>query len=111
MVGRSLPAVAETAAPTTEGQASSPVVFYNARVFTAEYDHPYAEAVAIRDYRIITPGTLASEERIAVPTASKGRSARKIPHVHAVWGGINLIRASFLTRPRWRLSLSSLPGR
>jgi predicted amidohydrolase YtcJ len=32
------------------------VVFYNAQVFTAEYDHPYAEAVAIRGDRIIAVG-------------------------------------------------------
>jgi hypothetical protein len=41
---RRLPAVAETTAPTTEGQPLKPVVFCNAQVFTTEYDYPYAEA-------------------------------------------------------------------
>ena len=45
--------------------ASAPVVlFYDAQVFTAEYDHPYAEAVAIRGDRIIAVGTLEAVERI-----------------------------------------------
>jgi adenine deaminase len=51
--------------------ASAPVVFYDAQVFTAEYDHPYAEAVAIRGDRIIAVGALGSVERIAGPTARK----------------------------------------
>src|SRR5215470_8360152 len=48
---------------------SAPVVFYDAQVFTAEYDHPYGEAVAIRGDRIIAVGTLGSVERIAGPTS------------------------------------------
>jgi predicted amidohydrolase YtcJ len=96
---RSLPAVAETAAPTTEGQ---PVVFHNAQVFTAEYDHPYAEAVAIRGDRIIAVGTLGSVERIAGPTAGNVDLHGKFlmpgmidAHVHPILGGISLIQANF----------------
>src|SRR5215475_7333569 len=95
-------AVAGTAAPTNDGQPSKPVVFYNAQVFTAEYDHPYAEAVAIRGDRIIAVGTLASVERIAGPSARKVDLAGKFlmpgmidAHVHPIMGGITLIQANF----------------
>jgi predicted amidohydrolase YtcJ len=101
-VGSSLPAIAETATPTTEGQPSNPVVFYNAQVFTAEYDHPYADAVAIRGDRIIAVGTRGSVERIAGPTARKVDLHGKFlmpgmidAHVHAIFGGITLIQANF----------------
>jgi len=100
--GRSLPAVAETVPPTTEGQPPKPAVFYNAQVFTAEYDHPYAEAVAIRGDRIIAVGTLGSVERIAGPTARKVDLHGQFlmpgmidAHVHPIWGGITLIQANF----------------
>jgi predicted amidohydrolase YtcJ len=101
-VGRSLPAVAETAASTNEGQPSKPVLFYNAQVFTAEHDHPYAEAVAIRGDRIIAVGTLGLVERIAGPSARKVDLDGKFlmpgmidAHVHPIWGGITLIQANF----------------
>src|SRR5215831_20550846 len=102
VVGRSFPAVAESAARMTEGQPSNPVVFYNAQVFTAESDHPYAEAVAIRGDRIIAVGALGSVERIAGPTARKVDLHGKFlmpgiidAHVHPIYGGITLIQASF----------------
>jgi predicted amidohydrolase YtcJ len=47
------------------------VAYHNAQVFTAEYDHPYAEAIAIRDEWIIAVGMLGSVERIAGPIARK----------------------------------------
>ena len=102
IAGRSSLAVAEAAAPATEGQASNPVVFYDAQVFTAEYDHPYADAVAIRGDRIIAVGRRGSVERIAGPTARKVDLHGQFlmpgmidAHVHAIWGGITLIQASF----------------
>ena len=54
LIGRSLPAVAESVAPMAEGKPSNPVVFYNAQVFTAEYD-----TVAIRGDPIIAVGIIA----------------------------------------------------
>jgi predicted amidohydrolase YtcJ len=100
--GRSLSALAETAAQMTEGQPLEPVVFYDAQVFTAERDHPYAEAVAIRGDRIIAVGTLESVERIAGPTVRKVDLQGKFlmpgmidAHVHPIWGGITLIQANF----------------
>src|ERR1700722_14888809 len=47
------------------------IVFYGGHVFTAEYAHPYAEAVAIRGERIIAVGARGSVERIAGPSARK----------------------------------------
>ena len=81
---------------------SAAVVFHHAQVFTAEYDRPYAEAVAIRGDRIIAVGTLRSVEQIAGPTARKVDLHGKFlmpgmidPHVHPIYGGITLIQASF----------------
>jgi predicted amidohydrolase YtcJ len=100
-----LPAIAESTAPTTDDQALKPVVFHNAQVFTAEYDHPYAEAVAIRGDRIIAVGTLDSAERIAGPTARKIDLRGKFlmpgiidAHAHPIMGGITLIQANFSER-------------
>ena len=50
----------------------STVLFYNAHVFTAEPNAPYAEAVAIRGDRIVAVGALESVERAA------GQVARRI---------------------------------
>jgi predicted amidohydrolase YtcJ len=82
--------------------SSAPVVLYDAQVFTAEPDHPYAEAVAIRGDRIIAVGTLGSVERIAGPTARKLDLHGKFlmpgmidAHVHPIFGGITLIQARF----------------
>lgn len=93
-VMRALPAAAE--------DTSAPVLFYDAQVFTAEYDHPYAEAVAIRGDRIIAVGALGSVERIAGPTARKIDLHGKFlmpgmidAHVHPILGGITLIQANF----------------
>jgi len=52
--------------------ADSPMVFYNARVFTAEPNAPYAEAVAILGDRIVAVGALDSVERAA------GQDARRV---------------------------------
>ena len=78
------------------------MVFYNAQVFSAEYEHPYAEAVAIRGDRIIAVGTLGSVEHIAGPTARKVDLHGKFlmpgmidAHVHPMLGGITLIQANF----------------
>ena len=98
-------AVAKRAVSAALADASAPVVFYNAQVFTAEYDHPYAEAVAIRGDRIIAVGTLASAERIAGPTARKVDVHGKFlmpgfidAHTHPVLAGITMVQANFPER-------------
>jgi predicted amidohydrolase YtcJ len=64
-----LPAASRPAAAET---SDSTILFYNARVFTAEPNSPYAEAVAIRGDSIIAVGALESVERAA------GQGARRI---------------------------------
>src|SRR5207244_7597934 len=40
-------------------------VFCNAKIFTAEPDHPYAEAVAIRNGKIVAVGSCAEVKKAA----------------------------------------------
>jgi predicted amidohydrolase YtcJ len=71
-------------------------------VFTAEPEHPYAEAVALRGDRILAVGALADVERAAAA------SARRIDlegqflmpgmldaHAHPIAGGLALVQANF----------------
>jgi predicted amidohydrolase YtcJ len=80
----------------------SPTLFYNAHVFTAEYDHPYAEAVAVRGDRIIAVGALGPVAQIAGPNARSIDLHGQFlmpgmidAHVHPIMGGITLIQANF----------------
>jgi predicted amidohydrolase YtcJ len=90
---------------TSRGDAAAlgaATVFYDAQVFTAEPEHPYADAVAIRGDRIIAVGELAAVERAA------GAAARKVDlkgkflmpgmidgHAHPIDGGVTLIQANY----------------
>jgi predicted amidohydrolase YtcJ len=83
-------------------EPAAPILFYDAQVFTAEYDHPYAEAAAIHGDRIIAVGALGDVERSVGPTARRvdlhGRFLMPgmiDAHVHPIMGGITLIQASF----------------
>lgn len=86
----------------------STMLFYNAHVFTAEPNAPYAEAVAIRGDRIVAVGALESVERAA------GQGARRVDlggrflmpgmldaHAHPIGsrkvlgGGTTLVLANF----------------
>ena len=82
--------------------AAGPVeqVLYNGKIFTAEPEHPYAEAVAIRGDKIVAVGTRAEASQAV------GRDAEQIDlkgkfltpglidsHCHAVDGGLTLISA------------------
>jgi len=58
--------------PFAADAPDSTMLFYNAHVFTAEPNAPYAEAVAIRGDRIVAAGTLESVERTA------GQGARRV---------------------------------
>jgi predicted amidohydrolase YtcJ len=75
-------------------------IFYNARIFTAEPGHPYAEAVAIRNNKIVAVGSRVDVER------SVGKQAELVDlhgqwllpglidsHNHFVSGGLSLISA------------------
>ena len=95
-------ALAVAAAP---GTSTSATVFYNAHVFTAEYDYPYAEALAVSGDKIIAVGALRTVEQVA------GISARKVDlhgkflmpgmidaHAHPIAGGFTLIQARYPDR-------------
>ena len=91
-----------TASPAAADEPSRPTVLYHAHVFTAEYDHPYAEAVAIRGERIIAVGTLGDVLTIAGPSARKVDLKGKFlmpgmidAHAHPISGGVTLIQANF----------------
>jgi predicted amidohydrolase YtcJ len=81
---------AQTTAPTVR-------VFYNARIFTADPGHPAADAIAIRDDRIVAVGSRAAVFKAAGPAAEKHdlRGKTLLPgiidsHVHPVLGGFIL---------------------
>jgi predicted amidohydrolase YtcJ len=74
-------------------------IFYNAKIFTADRDHPYAEAIAIKDKWIVTVGNYEDVKR------SVGTNAEKIDlagsflmpgfvdsHNHAIGGGLGLLK-------------------
>jgi len=80
--------------------SSTEQVLYNGKIFTAEPDHPYAEAVAIRGDKIVAVGTKAEA------TAAVGKGAETtdlqgrclLPglidsHEHSIDGGVSLITA------------------
>jgi predicted amidohydrolase YtcJ len=75
-------------------------IFYNAKVFTGEPEHPYAEAVAIRGDKIVTVGSYADVKR----AVSKDAEATDLhgmtllpglidSHAHPVEGGLALTGA------------------
>jgi predicted amidohydrolase YtcJ len=77
-------------------------IFYDAQVFTADYAHPYADAVAIRGDRIVAVGALPEVERAAGPGARKIDLKGKFlmpgmidAHAHPIAGGVTLIQANF----------------
>lgn len=79
--------------------SSQDQVFSNAKVFTGDPEHPYAEAVAIRDGRILAVGSLREVTK-AAPEAKLTDVAGKslLPgfidsHSHTIDGGLNLINA------------------
>jgi predicted amidohydrolase YtcJ len=80
----------------------SSVVFYNARVFTADSNHPYADAVAIRGEKIIGVGALAAVEAAAGPGARRIDLGGKFlmpgmidSHAHPIEGGLELLSARY----------------
>ena len=75
-------------------------IFYNGKVFTAEPEHPYAEAVAIQGAKVVAVGTLLEVAK-SVPAGTErvdlqGKSL--FPgfidsHSHSIYGGMNRISA------------------
>jgi predicted amidohydrolase YtcJ len=83
------------------GQASTQErIFYNAKVFTADPQNPYAEAVAIRGDKILAVGNLPEVEKSVSPAAERVDVNGKTlfpgfidSHSHAIEGGLSLIGA------------------
>src|SRR5215831_3582194 len=74
-------------------------IFFNAKIFTADPQHPYAEAIAIRGDKIRAVGNLA-EVINAAPTATRTDLEGKSlfpgfidSHSHTIDGGFNLTNA------------------
>jgi predicted amidohydrolase YtcJ len=73
-------------------------LFYNARIFTAEPEHPYAEAVAIRGDKIVAVGSRVDVEKMVGKQAERVdlRGQWLLPglidsHTHCIQGGLSLI--------------------
>ncbi|GAC1302529.1 MAG: amidohydrolase [Steroidobacteraceae bacterium] len=94
--------VLAAAAPTAMADDKPVTLFFDAHIFTAEYSHPYADALAIRGDAIVAVGSLAEVERAA------GAGARRVDlkgkflmpgmidaHAHPIEGGLTLTRASY----------------
>jgi predicted amidohydrolase YtcJ len=85
--------------PVAWAQVNEPAerIFYNGKIFTAEPEHPYAEAVAIRGDKIVAVGNHVEVSSALSKDAGRidlhGRAL--LPglidsHVHAVYGGVSL---------------------
>lgn len=85
---------------TAQSATPETTIYYNAKVFTAEPDAPYAEAVAVRGGEILAVGNLTEVAKVA------GANARRVDlqgktlfpgfidsHSHSVMGGMGLISA------------------
>src|SRR5437016_5720751 len=82
-----------------QGTAPERVLFH-AKIFTADPEHPYADAVAIRDGKIIAVGNLPEVLKSVSPNAERVELDGKSlfpgfidSHSHTIDGGFNLIAA------------------
>jgi len=81
-------------------QNSAERIFFHAKVFTADPQNPYAEAVAIRGDKVIAVGSLADVTKVASSQAERIDLEGKTlfpgfidSHSHSIDGGLNLISA------------------
>jgi predicted amidohydrolase YtcJ len=83
-----------------DGNNATERIYYNAKVFTGEPDHPYAEAVAIRGDKIVAVGSYADVKQALGKNAEaidlKGKTL--LPglidsHAHPIEGGLSLTGA------------------
>jgi predicted amidohydrolase YtcJ len=84
----------------SDGSNAQERVFYNAKVFTAEPEHPYAAAVAIRGDKIVAVGSLPEVVKSVSAGAERVDLQGKTlfpgfidSHSHSIDGGMNLISA------------------
>ena len=89
-----------------QGKDGSERVLYNAKVFTAVSDHPYAEAVAIKGEKIVAVGSLSDVRRAVSASAEEVdlQGSFLLPgfidsHCHPVKDGVALVGADFSDHP------------
>ena len=89
-------------------------IFFHAKIFTADPQNPYAEAVAIRDEKIIAVGTLPEVTKSVSASAQRTDLEGKSlfpgfidSHSHSIDGGLNLISADATDKVD---SLNDLPS-
>jgi hypothetical protein len=74
-------------------------IFYHAKIFTADPQNPYAEAIAIRDDKILAVGNLPEVEKTAPNATRTDLEGKSLfpgfidSHSHTIDGGFNLINA------------------
>lgn len=83
-----------------DGNAATEHIFYNGKIFTAEPEHPYAEAVAIRGDKIVAVGSYADVKQTVAKDAESTdlHGMTLLPglidsHSHPVEGGLTLTGA------------------
>lgn len=83
-----------------QGSDQAERLFFNAKVFTAVPEHPYAEAVAVRGDKVIAVGNLAEVSKAVSSGAEKIDLQGKFllpgfidSHIHPIEGGLSLITA------------------
>ena len=81
--------------------AAQEKVFYNARIFTADALHPFADAIAIKGKKIVAVGTYDKVKKVVSPSAElidcKGNFLMPgfiDSHIHAIGGGMGLTKAN-----------------
>jgi hypothetical protein len=82
-------------------QAANEAVLFDGKVFTGEPEHPYAEAVAIRDDKIVAVGNRDDVSKVVASDAKfidlRGdflMTGLIDSHCHAIGGGLLLIANS-----------------
>ena len=95
-----LPVLFFASAALPDDNVASERIFYNAKIFTAEPEHPYAEAIALRGDNIVAVGSYAEVRRTVGKDAEsvdlKGKTL--LPglidsHAHPIDGGLALTGA------------------
>ena len=89
-------------------------ILYNGKVFTADPQNPYADAVAIRDGKILAVGNLSEVSKSASPNAERVNLDGKSlfpgfidSHSHSIDGGLSLIAADATDKVQ---TVSQLPA-
>jgi predicted amidohydrolase YtcJ len=80
---------------STEVATTATLAITGARIWTADPDHPWAEALAVRDQRLIAVGSTAEVRPFIGPDTTVLQAAFVTPgfidtHVHFTWGGDGL---------------------